>query len=96
MSAYPAMTAFMHPGHDITVTHGPVRSHVDCSCGIARRFASATPANRYALEHHHEAGGCNCPEHIRALDVHPKLPAPEGAGTRQVEVPGTTTQPIHH
>lgn len=74
---YPAMTARMHPGHDITVTHGAVRSYLDCSCGLTRTFASPTPANRAALVHHHDEGGCNCPAWVVELDIHPTIP---GAG----------------
>lgn len=62
-----------HPGHALTVTQGPVRWHVECSCGLDRRFASATPANRAALVHHHAVGGCNCPPDVAALSIHPHV-----------------------
>lgn len=68
------MIAF-HPGHDIYVTTADVRVYVDCSCGLERRFASKPPAVRFALEHHHQVGGCNCPPDVVALDVHP-IPGP--------------------
>lgn len=68
-----ALAELMHPGHNITVTSGPVRVHLECSCGIDRRFASATPANRAALQHHHDVGGCNCPPQVLELEVHPAV-----------------------
>ena len=65
------MTA--HPGHSITVTAADVRVYLECSCGLERRFASKPPAVRAALEHHHEAGGCNCPAAVLALPEHPAV-----------------------
>ncbi len=62
-----------HPGHRITVTRGQVRWHVECSCGLDRRFASVTPANRAALAHHHAVGGCNCPAWLVARPYHPPV-----------------------
>ncbi len=64
-------TVPMHPGHDITVTAGPLgRAYFECSCGEAQVRASKSQGVRVALAHHHEAGGCNCPESVLALPEH--------------------------
>lgn len=60
-----------HPGHRITVTRGPVRWHVECSCGLSRVYASCRAANRAALTHHHAVGGCNCPSEVALMTNHP-------------------------
>lgn len=70
-------TLVMHPGHDITVTPTPIRVYVECSCGLLEVCANRSDANRNALAHHHYVGGCNCPERVRALDVHPFAHVPE-------------------
>jgi hypothetical protein len=51
------------PEHHITVTGGGPfgRAYFECSCGIARTYASKHDANRGALRHHHEVTGCTCP-----------------------------------
>lgn len=74
-----AQRPVMHPGHEITVTPGPAfgRAHVDCTCGLTRVCASGYAANRVALIHHHDAGGCNCPEHVIADPVHPSPCTPQ-------------------
>lgn len=47
------------PGHFITVTGGGPfgRAWFDCSCGIARVFASKKAANVSALDHFDRVGG---------------------------------------
>lgn len=61
----------MHPGHEITVTPGPLgRSFFECSCGELQVRASKSQGVRVALAHHHAAGGCNCPQPVRALPEH--------------------------
>lgn len=68
----------MHPGHDITVTGGGPfgRAWFDCSCGITRVFASKVPATHAALVHHHDVGGCNCPQRlVIEFAIHPDPPS---------------------
>lgn len=61
----------MHPGHAITVTPGPFgRAFFDCSCGEAQVRASKSAGVRAALSHHHDVGGCNCPDPVIALPEH--------------------------
>lgn len=61
-------TVRMHRGHAITVTPGPFgRAFFDCSCGEAQVRASKSAG---ALAHHHDVGGCNCPESVIALPEH--------------------------
>lgn len=64
-------TVPMHPGHAITVTPGPFgRALFDCSCGEAQVRASKSSGVRAALSHHHDVGGCNCPDSVIALPEH--------------------------
>lgn len=45
-----------HPEHRITVTGGGPfgRAYFDCTCGIARTFASKHAANVAAIAHHND------------------------------------------
>lgn len=61
----------MHAGHAITVTSGPFgRAFFDCSCGETQVRASKSSGVRAALSHHHDVGGCNCPDQVIALPEH--------------------------
>lgn len=75
-------TVPMHPGHAITVTPGPFgRAFFDCSCGEKEVRASKSQGVRAALNHHHDVGGCNCPDHVIALLEHGVRTAPGGVAT---------------
>jgi hypothetical protein len=60
-----------HDGHRITVTPGPFgRAYFECQCGEQQTRASKADAVWVAIAHHHAAGGCNCPDDVRALPEH--------------------------
>lgn len=71
-----------HPGHVLNVTGGGPfgRAWVDCSCGYTLTCPSKYAADRAALRHHHDVGGCNCPSLVVEHVAHPP-------------VSGSTTEP---
>lgn len=73
-----------HPGHPITITPIGPAFDLECTCGLARRFASKPPAVRAGIDHHHAAGGCNCPDDVQALPEH-TVPRPDAPRRRRTD-----------
>lgn len=90
-----------HPGHELQVTEGAFgRGYVDCECGYTRVLGSKPAANRMALIHHHDVGGCNCPPHVVAHERHPtdprseRKPAPVAVTSDGTAVPAPSNNPF--